>query len=135
MADFGRTINRVMEARRRYKQMLAQGAHGDRTEAYNISESARQGQPVAGLEDADPEMRAMVNRIADTADYSKGGPLNAPLLGAYEALKGVEQNTPIKPISMLADAGVPRVTKSNKVTTPASWENAISSLLGPLLGS
>jgi hypothetical protein len=122
----------VDKARLAYRRVL-DAAKGDRREAYNMTEGARSGERIPGMEDMSQEDMALVNRIADTSEGGQGL-FNAAALPVYEGLKGLEQNTSVKPISMLADAGVPRVTKMNAKTTPASWKNAVASLLGPLLG-
>lgn len=127
-------ISDLLKARDIYKSVRNE-AGGDPREAYNLTESARAGRNVPSMSGLTPEMMAAVNRIADTSDVKGGGPFNAIALPIYEGLKGIEQNTAFKPISMLADLGVPRVTKPNEKTTDASLLNAASSFLGPLLGN
>lgn len=129
----GNLFERLLAAGDAYSR-TRDAAGGDPREAYNRTESARAGRDVPELAGVSPEDLAAVNRVADTADPVAGG-FNSVALPAYEGLKYLEMKTPIKALSMLKAAGVPRVTLPNERTTQPSLYNAASSALGPALGN
>lgn len=82
-----------------------------------------------------PEMLEM-NRYAQTADE----PALAFAAAPYEGLKYVEQNTPVKPLSGIADVyeslygtnPLSEAIRPDETTSPASWRNVIASYGGAL---
>ena len=131
--DFFGELEQAAEANRLLQKRL-----GGR-EAFNATEQARAGGQVPELAGMDQGMLALVNRMADTSDLQTGWGIpslfNSVALPVYEGLKGIQQNTPLKPIDTLSDLGVDRVSKFNEKTTPASLQNAVASILGPGLAA
>ncbi len=101
---------------------------------FNATSTARKGGFVPELSDVSPEMLAEADRYAQSAD----SPATALAAGPYEALKMVEQKTPLNPLTALAE-GLEKVYGPNagsmairpdETTTPASFGNVMASRRG-----
>jgi hypothetical protein len=93
-------------------------------DVFNYSERMRR-------EDPENQNWVDLNRYAQTRD----NPAIALAAAPYEGLKYVEQNTPIKPLSGIADVyeklygsnALSAAIRPNEVTSPASWRNVTTS--------